>query len=361
MPLGNLSGRRRRPAPVVSALAAFAALALVASACGGGGSKAAKPTAATQPPPSSSSTTGKTAAPTYPLTGRPVDDAGRAGRPALVVKIDNAPQAWPQVGLGAADVIYEEVVEGGITRFLAVFQSTDAGLVGPVRSVRPIDPAIVTPLGGLFAYSGGAPKFQAMIRKAPVQVVGFDEASDAYHRDRSRKAPHNLFTTTQQLWAKAGADRHAPAPLFTYAVDGRSPDGPNEKPLNGFTIVMGQRTTVGWDWDAGAKVWRRTTNGAPHVDQAGAQLGFDNVVLQLVQYRSTGDLDVGGNHVPEADIVGSGNAFLLADGKMIPGRWSKPDAATPTRFTDEQGGVLELKPGRTFVEFMPLDAATQSR
>ena len=339
--------------------AAAAAVTLLAAACGGGGDE---PTTA-KPITAAPDTTGRPAPapkPVWPLTGLPLDDAGRGARPALVVKIDNAPLARPQAGLGEADVVFEEVVEGGITRFLAVFHSRDAGMVGPVRSVRPIDPAIVTPLGGLFAYSGGAPKFQAMIREAPVRLVGFDEASGAYDKDRSRKAPYNLFTATDRLFALANGE--APPPrLFDYAKDGEKPWGPNERPLNGFSMVMGPRTTAGWDWDPAAGVWRRTTNGTPHLDTAGNQLGFDNVILQLVAYRSTGDLDAGRNHVPEADIVGSGGAFLLVDGKMIPGKWSKPNAATPTQFLDEQGGAWRLKRGRTFVEFMPYDAATQSR
>ena len=340
-------------------LAGAALLTLVAAACGGGGDEpsrsAAKPITA-----SPKTTDAPKPKPTWPLTGLPLDDGGRASRPALVVKIDNAPLARPQAGLGDADIVFEEVVEGGITRFLAVFHSRDASPVGPVRSVRPIDPAIVTPLGGLFAYSGGAPKFQAMIREAPVRLVGFDEATAAYDKDRSRKAPYNLFTTTDRLFALANGEQPPPH-LFEYVAEGKEPWGPNEKPLNGFSVVMGTRTTAGWDWDPAAKLWRRTTNGTPHVDPGGQQLGFENVILQLVAYRSTGDLDAGRNHVPEADIVGSGGAFLLANGKMIPGKWSKPNAATPTLFQDEQGGPLRLVRGRTFVEFMPYDAATQSR
>lgn len=349
--------RRLRRATVPLSL--LLAVSLAVAGCGGGDDDDSAAPRDTRPDPPATTTTAAPV-PTWPLTGRPLDDAGKAARPALVVKIDNAPLARPQSGLEVADVVFEEVVEGGITRFLAVFHSRDASPVGPVRSVRPIDPAIVTPLGGLFAYSGGAPKFQAMIRRAPVHLVGFDEASGAYEKDRSRRAPYNLFTATDRLFALARGEA-PPPPLFQYLDDGEAPHGPNEKPLNGFAIVMGQRTSVGWDWDAGAKVWRRTTNGTPHVDPGGNQLGFENVVLQLVRYRSTGDLDAGRNHVPEADIVGSGAAFLLAGGKMIPGKWEKPDAGTPTRFMDEWGAPLELVRGRTFVEFMPFDAATQAR
>lgn len=348
------SSSRRAVAPAL-----VCALALLAAACGGGGKKeeAAPTTTEPAPPPP---TTLAPSGPTYPLTGLPVDDAGKAARPALVVKIDNAPQARPQAGLAAADVVFEEVVEGGVTRFLAVFQSKDADPVGPVRSVRPIDPAIVTPLGGLFAYSGGAPKFVAMIRKAPVHLVGFDEASAAYRRDRSRKAPNNLFTSTPALYARASGEPPPPR-LFDYLGPGETFGGQGEKPVAGFAVVLGERTSAGWDWDAGAKVFRRSTNGTPHVGPGGDQLGFENVVLQAVAYRNTGDVDVGGNKVPEADIIGAGRCWVLSAGKLLPCRWSKPNAATPTRYETESGAPVKLTPGRTWVEFMPTDAVTRTR
>lgn len=343
----------------VVAVALAVSLAAAASGCGGG-SKEAAPTTTAKPVVVPTTAAPKPGGPVFPLTGLPVDDAARAARPALVVKVDNAPQARPQDGLDLADVVYEEVVEGGITRFLAVFQSRDAESVGPVRSVRPIDPAIVTPLGGLFAYSGGAPKFQRMIRQAPVVDVGFDNQSSAYHRQRGRKAPHNLMTSTPALWSRARLDR-VPPRLFDYVGPGEVIGGPNERPLGGFGVVLGERTSAGWDWDAGTKVWRRTTNGTPHVDGAGRQLGFENVVLQVVDYRYTGDVDVAGFKVPEADIIGQGRAFFLAAGKLVPGRWSKPSAAAPTEFADEVGRPMKLTPGRTWVEFMPSNAVTQTR
>lgn len=340
-------------------VAVAASLALVAAGCGGGSKKTAAP-ASTDKAVVPTTAAPKPDGPVFPLTGLPVDDTAKATRPALIVKIDNAPQARPQDGLDLADVVYEEVVEGGITRFLAVFQSHDAPSVGPVRSVRPIDPAIITPLGGLFAYSGGAPKFQRMIRQAPVVDVGFDNKSGAYYRQPGRKAPHNLMTSTPALWASARLDK-VPPPLFSYVKPGETVGGPNERPLGGFSVVLGERTSAGWDWDAGAKVWRRTTNGTPHVDSQGRQLGFENVVLQVVDYRYTGDVDVAGFKVPEADIIGQGRAFFLSAGKFVPGRWSKPNAATPTQFTDESGTPMKLTPGRTWVEFMPSNAVTQTR
>ncbi|MGH9181076.1 MAG: DUF3048 domain-containing protein, partial [Acidimicrobiales bacterium] len=157
--------------------AVLAGLVVLAGCSGSGVERAAPPD---DPAPAVVEAAPPTTAappPLAPLTGLA---SPNAGRPALVVKIDNAAAARPQSGLDRADVVFEEVVEGGEVRFMAVFQSNDADAVGPIRSVRPVDPEIVSPLGGLFAYSGGTAQFTALIRRAPVTLVGFDQLSRAY-------------------------------------------------------------------------------------------------------------------------------------------------------------------------------------
>jgi len=145
-----------------------------------------------------------------PLTGLPVADGAAGSRPSVAVKIDNAPEARPQSGLDVADVVYEEVVEGGVTRFIAVFHSTAPGLAGPVRSVRPMDPDILAAYRGLVAYSGGIPAFVSLLRKAPVQDVNVDVATDAYSWDKKRSAPHNEYVSPEKLWPKAKGDTANP-------------------------------------------------------------------------------------------------------------------------------------------------------
>lgn len=328
-------------------------LALVATACSGGGGTAAREPA--RPADGADGPTTTRPLPTYPLTGLPVTDPATAARPALVVKIDNAPKARPQAGLERADVVFEELVEGGVTRFLAVFHSHDADPLGPVRSVRPVDPEIVTPLGGLFAYSGGAPKFQAMIRRAPVKDVGADAFPEAYRRDRSRPAPNNLFTRTPLLYTRA--DGESPPPRwFDFRRPGEPFSGTGLEPVGRMVVSMGQRTSVAWDWDQSAGLWRRTTNGTPHVLAGGGQYGADNVLLQFVPYRATDDLDVGNNHVPTAEVTGSGDVIALSAGHMVRGRWRKPSVASVTDYEDLDGRPIRLAPGRTWVMLVPVGA-----
>src|SRR5205085_4871111 len=127
-----------------------------------------------------------------------------ATRPAVTVKIENSPPSRPQAGLDKADIVFEAVVEGGQTRFLAIFQSADADPAGPVRSVRPSDPAIVSPFGGIAAYSGGIQRFVDAMRATGLKNYDETSGGSAFRRRSDKVAPHNLYTSTPALYAKAG-------------------------------------------------------------------------------------------------------------------------------------------------------------
>jgi hypothetical protein len=166
-----------------------AVVVMAVAGCSGGGrsSTAAVPGSTTPERSTGPSTTAVPAV--YPLTGLPVSNPATVGRPLLAVKIDNSPEARPQAGLDRADLVVEEVVEGGLVRFMAIFQSQDADRVGPVRSVRPVDGKLLTPTRGYFAYSGGNLAEKALIKQAPVTLVGVDELPAAFTRRRDRRAP----------------------------------------------------------------------------------------------------------------------------------------------------------------------------
>ena len=136
-------------------------------------------------------------------------------RSAITVKIDNTQAGHPKYGVDQADVVYEEVVEGGITRLAAIFNSHDPDRVGPVRSVRKTDQSLVWPIGGVFAYSGGAPYAIASINTAPVVQLDETRAGPLMFRDHSRDAPRNLYAHVNFMYAKCGPPV-PPPPLFTY-------------------------------------------------------------------------------------------------------------------------------------------------
>ena len=284
-------------------------------------------------------------------------DAARFKRPSLVVKIDNAPKARPQLGLNQADVVFEEGVEGGITRFAALFHSQDSMPVGPVRSARSTDIKIVSAFRRpLFAYSGANAVFKQYVSDAPLIDVGVDNYPDRYHRDGSRPSPYNLFSDTDRLGELAPADSLPPPSLFTWRPPGQAASGTGMRPATHARLWWqgtSKSTEALWDWDPASQGWRRTENGEAHVDGAGRQVTPSNVVVQFVTYHDTGLVDSSGTSVPEADVVGDGDAWVLTGGMLIPCRWSKPSNDEVTRYVDGSGNEVRLAPGQTWVELVP--------
>ena len=344
--------RTRRPRRPVGVL--LLSMAMIGAACGGGDDNA---TTTTRKRPATTSSTASTAppAPTAPLTGM-AEGAENRSRVALVVKIDNAPKARPQGGINQADVVIEEGVEGGVTRLAAIFHSADAPLVGPVRSARTTDIAIVAPLNRpLFSWSGANDDFKKLIRAAPLVDIGAEEKGEAYHRGAGRVIPYNLFTSTAKLFALAPAGAAPPPSMFQYRPVGQAVAHPGAEPVAHvqveWKIIV--QTLGEWVWDEGAGAFRRTQNGTPHVDSVGAQVVAQNVVIQLVTYHDTGYVDQSNTAVPEADLVGSGEAWLLTAGKIVKGRWSKASVDALTSYVDSKGAPILLTPGRTWVELVP--------
>jgi hypothetical protein len=314
--------------------------------------KTTKPAAVPAPPTTA----------TAPLTGLPMDIV-RAKRPVLVVKIDNAPKARPQIGLNQADVVFEEGVEGGITRFAALFHSEGSKPVGPVRSARTTDIRLISALRHpLFAYSGANATFQRYVHEAPLVDVGFDAHSDRYHRDSARPSPYNLFSETEKLFDLAPDGAVPPPALFAYRSPGAPPSGPDARAVTHAKAwwQASKYTEALWDWDETAKGWRRTQNGEAHVDAAGKQVTPANVVLQFVTYHDTGQVDSTGTAVPEADVIGEGDAWVLTGGMLIPCRWSKASDTDITHYTDASGAPVKLTPGKTWVELVPPNQAEAS-
>ena len=342
----------RRIAVIVTGLAS-----LVATSACSGGNATPKPVAAVTPETkvSEGTVTTEAAPPLAPLTGLPDPSGVTASRPALSVKIDNAPEARPQAGLDVADVVYEEVVEGGVTRFIAVFHSAAPGIAGPVRSVRPMDPDILSAYHGLFAYSGGIPAFVSLMRKAPVQDVNVDVATDGYSWDKARRAPHNTFISPEKLWPKAKGDyAKPPQAMFDFRAGG---DPFGDADAAHISIRYSPRASAAYDWDAATASWKRTQGGTPHMTTSGGQIAPQNVVIQFVTTRTLPYRDQSGSNVVESVVVGSGDAWILSNGRVTKGRWSKPSETAPTKYTDAAGNPVELSPGRTWVHFAPVGSA----
>ncbi|MGQ0804073.1 MAG: DUF3048 domain-containing protein [Actinomycetota bacterium] len=310
-------------------------------ACGGGDDKEEVKKKKKEPP---ESTTTTAPPPIAPLTGLPDPSGASLTRPALTVKIENSPDSRPQAGLDLADIVYEEVVEGAITRFAVIFNSTVPDVVGPIRSVRDMDPNIVWPIGGVFAYSGGAPGPSAHIRDAPVNPVDESATGTAMFRDRGKAAPHNLFGYGQALFDRGGQPV-PPPPLFTYLAPGETWAAP--EPVASFRVGFTRGYDPTYTWDAAFGRWRRSYGLTPFMTASGAQVAPANVVVQFIEYPGYSD----------GKTVGEGDVWVFSGGQLTRGRWIRPAPEQPAQFVDAAGNPIKLVPGPTWVELLPIGSA----
>jgi hypothetical protein len=287
-----------------------------------------------------------------PPTGRPgvLPLTGLAGdvdtRPALAVKIDNGPAAQPHTGLNAADIVIEEEVEGGVTRFAAIFHSTSS-IVGPVRSGRTTDVSLLGGLGStILLYSGANEITQQILADQPFLDLRSEGWSSGFWRDSGRRAPSNLYTDTEPHWASASTADTAPPQQFAYRDPGQSAAGAS---IDEFAVAY-PSSTARWEW-AGDH-WQRWQRNAQHLLVNGQQVSAANVVVIEADEVATGMTDSSGGAVPEFVFVGSGRAAVFTDGVRIDGTWTKPTLTSVATFTDADGDTIELTRGRTWIQLV---------
>lgn len=330
---------------LVKKLACILVSSLALVACGSGGPAPERPTSseasesatpAPPPPPP----------PVLPLSG----EEGERANPALVVKVENSRPSRPQTGLEQADLVFEELVEGGETRFAAVFHSEIPETVGPVRSIRPMDPAIAAPFGGRFAYSGGIPEFVDALRAVPSLVdVGQPTAPEGYFRSDERRSPHNLYLRPAAL-PEGRPDLPQPQPFASFG----EVTGP---PATRVDLQFSPTSQVSFALDPASGRYVRSQAGEPFLTAAGPALSFDNVLVLSVEIRETPFRDAAGNPVPETVLAASsGNLVLLSKGVRVDGTWSKESRDAPFVFKAADGSPLVLAPGSTAVELFPSTA-----
>ena len=282
-----------------------------------------------------------------PLRGNTVP-AGSMDHPSLTAKIDNHEAARPQVGLDRTDIVFEELVEGGLTRYAAVWHYDIPNEIGPVRSIRPMDPDIISPFGGLVAYSGGQEVFVNMMMNTPVRNLVFDyDTSGIFYRYDAHEAPHNVILHASDA-VKQAADLGAPQQQYAYSTDiATSTAALDGAPTANIAIVFSSERFPNFTWDEANKVWLRNQEGAPDLDDKGKQLQATNVVTMRV------DIDGTYGEVPKTVLIGSGAATVSTGGKTINATWSKANAGSPIRFVDGNGVVVRLAPGNTWIELVP--------
>lgn len=323
-------------------MSALTATGLMLTACGG--SSSSTPSADN----SQHVQSGQSIQQFWPLTGLkvPANKSAALTHPVLVAKMDNTYSSQPQVGLSKADMVVEELVEGGLTRLAAFYYSQVPGNVGPIRSMRASDIDVVSPVHASMVTSGAAPKTIARIKGAHIPFYG--QSSAGMYRSSTRSSPYNLLVHLN-LIAKAARTSKAvaPPPYFQWGDGTGLPKGRKITTIN--AQFSGGHTTE-WKFENGS--YHNLNSNAP----AGDQFPATNVLVLRVREGDAGYLDPAGNHVPETLLTGKGNALLFHNGRMIAGTWHKGKAAAShITLTTKKGQKLEVPAGHTWIELVPIN------
>ena len=271
--------------------------------------------------------------------------------PVLAVKIDDTSQAHPQIGLESADVIYIEQVEGGLTRLATIFSTPGRlpALIGPVRSARISDMDILAQYGHVaFAFSGAQTKLFPVINSANLENLGAErEPATMYSRDQTRNAPTNLILHPQLLLDKAKSEgknidivksvgwKFGPLPVGGTAISSVA----FKWPASRYSAT----------WSATEKRWLIAYQGSPDLAADGSQLGSPTLIIQKVMITPSEYHDKAGGITPFSNTVGSGSAYLLRDGQMIPIFWNRETAQSPTTWTLKDGSSANFAPGQIWI------------
>jgi hypothetical protein len=325
-----------RRAQLTTALLAASSLLLVG--CGGGSDSSDDEKHAAQQVAGA-----EEVASTWPLTGLPVsgDEDAEQTHPVLVTKIDNTNSSSPQLGLSKADMVVEELVEGGLTRLAAFFYSDLPSEVGPVRSMRASDIGIVSPVDASVVTSGAAARTIARIKGAGIQF--FPEGSAGLARDTSRSAPYNVFADLTTVAKTAKVDATRPADYLPW---GSEEDFPGGQKATKIAASFGGGHTTNWTYDGKGYVNENTYAAE------GDHFPADTVLVLKVQVGDAGYLDPAGNPVPETKLEGQGQALVFHGGKLVRGTWSKSGLNSPISLSTK-AGELEVPAGHTWIELVP--------
>ncbi len=327
-----MTWRRHKTAISVAAVLVLAALvsgAVLALRGSGGQVRIASATGSPAPPRQLLS----------PFTGESVPSLNRV----LAVKIDNIGYARPQTGLARADLVYVLPVEGGLSRFLAIFSASYPPVIGPVRSAREDDLELLRQFGRpAFAYSGATATLLPYIHRTARIVDLYDGIASGYYRDASRIAPYNLYARTRQLLRQAPRASAARDIGFRF---GPPPAG--GKPTRSASVSY-PAASFRFTWSAAKDRWLVSMDGRPAVTTDGGRLGPATVVIQYTTVRTSRFLEYG-KPPPYAESTGSGTALVLRDGKAWTAHWSRPQASGGTTFTTAGGQPMTFAPGQVWI------------
>lgn len=289
-----------------------------------------------------------------PLDGTEATGFAATERRPVLVQVDNAPAARPQSGLSKADIVYEAMAEGDVTRFSAIFACREVDSVGPVRSARLIDLELVPEYTALLANSGSSMGTSDALEAAALPNINHPSYPDAYWRVDDRIAPHNMMTSTTGIRSAAesvGIPSTYKVTSLTFKDDSPAPSVTNiGVPYSGIVDVA-------YRYEPGTNSWLRSISGEPHMDSlTGTQIAPKNVIIQYVNIsESEIEEDAGGNMGLDFNLQGTGRVQVFRDGQLIEGTWERTGLSSVTWYLDANGKPIPLNRGLTFVQLVPTD------
>lgn len=291
------------------------------------------------------------AAPQEPVkTSEPSKLSGREvgldvnSRQVIGVMIENSPDARPQSGLKDASVVFEAIAEGGVTRFLALFQDTQPDYIGPIRSARPYYVEWLLGFDGAYAHVGGSPDALAAIKNLGVKDLDQFANAGTYQRVGSRYAPHNVYTSTAKLTELAASKGWGSSTFTGFAAKGDSPQSAASHRVIDVNM-SGFLYNPHWEYDTASNSYLRSQAGKPHTDEkSGAQITAKSVIVMVTSKGVMADR----YHTTYA-TSGTGKVFVYQDGGAIEGTWTKADGKSPIKFMDAAGKEIALNPGQRWI------------
>jgi hypothetical protein len=318
--------------------AGVSAASLLLASCGGGDNESSGG------PGGQQTAAGSSFASTWPLTGLPVKEGADSAQehPVVVAKVDNS-GSEPQAGLSQADLVVEELVEGGITRLAAFFYSELPDSAGPIRSMRFSDIGIIGPADAVIATSGAAPITIKQIKEAGLRFV--TEGADGFSRDSGRTPPYNLMADLTKVAKAARQDAARPDDYLPWGPAGASLGG---RPARQFEAVFSGAHTSRWKYAGGG--YQLLDANAP----AGDSFKPGTVLVLMVKTTVAGYKDPAGNPVPETRLTGKGPAMVFHGGKLVRGTWNK-DGFDGALTLSAKGSAIKVPAGHVWIELVPRD------
>lgn len=334
------------------AIVAVTAIALTLTACGAKEEKA---------DPKASERKSAKLVERSPLTGLPLKN-GMPSNPVFVVKIENTGNGAPQYGLNRADMVFEELVEGGLTRLAALFYSDIPARVGHVRSMRGTDIGIAAPVNGQIVASGGAGGTYRKVESAGINVFSEDRGAPGFSSDTAKVRPYNRMINLQTLVKKA-KNKEIEGNYFPWVT---KPAKATPTPSDGATtepapkkatkVDVGFSNSTHSRWALKGDKWERVNGYAA----SGQDFKADTLVILYARVGDAGYTDPAGNPVPETIFEGSGKALILHGDTATDATWSKKTIKQQITLADKDGKPIGIDPGHVWVNLVPQSGGSAS-